>query len=350
MRSLCWGDATLDEQAREQFLEQVRAAAKPPPKSTNPADVSIGQVRKLRAYDDDRDSMLVLVVGVDEIHATATVVVVRSPADQATKRDLVLSREVTGFPFDTVVMVDVIAKVWTTQLDRTRTVGTLSALITDVAWHGHQLSSEEFASKAVEVGGEVGELDPHVGDHMWWLRGQTAEHLARLSDSCHQASLAPVVADPAILPSLIARESAADWEATIALIDAREVDDVIVTDETLTFSAVTLSEVRTSPDVLRLIQSHFMDAALRASVEHDPHVTTSAETFRAIPNREVPESFGGDPLVDLLSRSVDAGEACTHIWTSPHLWHAEENVRHLLINNIRHPLITEYNNRVEEMA
>lgn len=341
----------MREDVRKQILAQIHSAsgATSPRRLTAPAAVQVGQVRKLLAYDNDRDSMLVLVVGVDYSRATATVVVTSSPAEHATKRDIILRRDVTGFPFETVVMVDIIAKVWITQLDGTRMVGSLPGQFCDFASTAHRLPSDELASGAQEIGAEIGALEPHVGDHMWWLRGQTAEHLAKLSDSCHQASLAPVVADPAIVSTLIARGATADWAATIALVDACNAEEVIVTDETLMSSATALSTTRTSPDVLRFIQGHFMDEVLRASsVEHDSPRTSSAETYHSLPKRSIPIHLGDDPLLELVSNAVDHGEAGTHIWTSAHLWAEEKSVSHLVVNGIRHPLLAQFDARHEE--
>nr|MDT0522359.1 hypothetical protein [Streptomyces sp. DSM 41633] len=89
----------MTERARRGLTEQLAAASASKPLAlSGSASVVAGQVRRLRAYDDDMDSMLVLVLAVDSAAASATVVAVASPVDQATTRDIVVGRAGTGVP------------------------------------------------------------------------------------------------------------------------------------------------------------------------------------------------------------------------------------------------------------
>lgn len=333
----------MTERARRGLTEQLAAASASKPLAlSGSASVVAGQVRRLRAYDDDMDSMLVLVLAVDSAAASATVVAAASPVDQATTRDIVVGRAVTGFPFDLYLMVDGVATVWTTQLEGTPTVGALPDTLTEFALRAHRLSAEQFSIQAAEAGAEAGSLQVRTGDHMWWHRGRVAEHLGRLSDSCHHAALAPVVADPAILSTLIVRGDDTDWAATISMLDAYDADEIVVTEENWESSAAALSSAHAHPDVMRLIQGRFIDTVLRESRRPAVPLEPDVDAVDALPRRELPPSLGADPLARLVARTAASGHRATHVWTSPHLWREESTVTHVVVHGARHALITDY--------
>ena len=82
----------MNEELRDRLLGAIRAANQSAPvkKFETPSSVKVGQVRRLRAYDDDLESILVLLLHVDEEAGYSTVVGVISPKDEATVRDLVV--------------------------------------------------------------------------------------------------------------------------------------------------------------------------------------------------------------------------------------------------------------------
>lgn len=341
----------MPERSRRDLLQQrTTAATSKPLDLSGTATVAIGQVRRLRAYDDDMDSMLVVVLALNSSAGTATVVAAASPADHATTRDVVVRREGTGFPFDLYLMVDGLATVWTTQLQGTPTVGTLPHHVTEFAQHAHRLPTEQLSIHAAAAGAEAGTLTTQTGDHMWWQRGRVAEHLGRLSDSCHNAALAPLVADPAILSTLITRGDDMDWAATISMLDAYDAREVVVTDENWECSAAALSSAHAHPDVMRLIQGRFIDTMLRARRGPADDLDFDEQVVESLPERELPSGLLVDPLARLLSHAAASGYRSTHVWTSPHLWREETAVTHVVVHGSRHALITNYGVDAEEMA
>jgi hypothetical protein len=178
----------MNEDPRDRLLAAVKAANQSGPvEFDTPSSVEVGQVRRLRAYDDELNSMLVLVLHVEDVAGWAKLVGVTSPRDEATVRDLVVKRGTAGSPFDLVLQVDGVATAWATQLSETPLVCSLSKPIVDLARRAPRMTTQELATEADATGISTGSLRPQLGDPLWWEIGRTAEHLAKLTDPCHEA-------------------------------------------------------------------------------------------------------------------------------------------------------------------
>ena len=334
---------------REELLASVRQFGQTPRAAAvaKPVDVEPGQIRMLRAYDDDLDSMLVLVQSVDEDLSYAKVIGAISPVEDATVRNLVIERAYSEFQFDLALRVDAVATVWLTQLSATPVVGSVPPEVVDLARVAPRLSRFELARDAEALGLSTGSAVPQTGDPLWWSIGAGAEHLAKLSDSCHEALLREPVADPAILPSLIMRASRGDMSAAVSLKDAIDAGETVLTSEGWEACREPLARTQVrNPDMWRLLQLDFLESALRNSPELSAAPMENPQTrlagYRALPAGLV------DPLEDLVSISSEAGESSSRIWTSSHLWASPSRVIHSQIQGRNHALIAEFDESIEE--
>jgi hypothetical protein len=339
----------MNKRAQDRLLTAVRAANKSAPvKFGKPFSVEVGQVRRLRAYDDDLDTMLVLLLHVDDDVGTAKVIGVSSPSDEATVRDLVVQRGTAGLPFDVILRVDGLATAWTTQLSGTPVVGTLPDQIVDLARRAPRMTSQELATEAEAVAVSTGSLRPQIGDPLWWEIGRRAEHLARLSDACHEAMLKPPIADPAILPSLL-QGNDADQGAFFALCDALDKGAVLLSRESLESwgEALPPSNMR-NQDLLRLFERRFLQVALRFSTADTPMASGESAEPTVRPARDLPSSVSDDPLPRLVATCAHSGEQSTHIWTSAHIWRERQSVFHTTVGGHRHAILADIDKSTEE--
>lgn len=338
----------MDDDPRDRLLAAVRAANQSGPvKFDTPSSVEVGQVRRLRAYDDELDSMLVLLLHVDDDAGWAKLIGVTSPADEATVRDLVVQRETAGSPFDLVLRVDGVATAWTTQLSETPVVCSLPKRIVDLARRS-RMKTNELATEAEAAGISTGSLRPQIGDPLWWDIGRTAEHLATLTDACHEAMLKPAIADPAILPSLFLRGNEADQAAFFALCDARDKDAVQLSPESFESWGEFPRSNLCKQDLLRLLERRFLQDALRFATTDISMATVGSEEPTVRPARDVPSSLPGDPLARLVGRCAGAGEQSTRVWTTGHLWREESSVFHTTVGGHRHAILAEVGTLSEE--
>jgi len=334
---------------REELLASVRQSGQTAKAAAvaKPIEVQPGQIRMLRAYDDDLDSMLVLVQYVDEDLSYAKVVGAISPVEDATVRNLVIDRVYSEFPFDLALRVDAVATVWLTQLSATPVVGSVSPEVVDLACVAPRLSRSELARDAEAMGLSTGLAVPQTGDPLWWSIGAGAEHLAKLSDSCHEALLREPVADPAILPSLIMRASLDDKNAALALKDALASGQAILTSEAWEACREPLARTQVrDPDVWRLLQMEFLEGALRHSASSGSPPTESVEP-RLSGSRAMPAGLI-DPLEDLVAASSDSGNSSSRIWTSGHLWASPSRVVHTTVGSRNFTIISEFDAITEE--
>jgi hypothetical protein len=334
----------MSEDHKERLLAAVTAANQSSPvKFDKPLSVEVGQVRRLRSYDDDLDTVLVLVMHVDEDFASANVIGAGSPVDGATTRDLVVSRATSGFPFDLFLRVGGVATAWTVQLSGTPVVGSLPIRIVNLARRAPQMASHELAAEAEAVGISTGSLRPQKGDPLWWQIGRTAEHLARLTDACHEAMLSQTIADPAILPSLILRGDEIDRSAALALSDAVGSESVVLTAESWDSFGEALSDTKVrDPDVMRLLERGFLQGALHHSAMGSPVPTAQVEEPTKAPARNIPTGLARDPLSRLVARCAHSGERSTRIATSGHLWAEDSCVFHTTVGGHRHAILAEF--------
>lgn len=342
-----------DERLKDEILAAVNAARNAPPhRFQKPLEVQPGQVRQLIAYDNDSDSTLVLVLSVDEISATAKIVGVSSPAFDATYRDLVVDRSASDLPFELVIRSDGPATAWCVQLAATPQVGSINRSIVELAASASRMTNEQLASAAADIGIVVGQLRPRVGDHLWWSIGRASNNLARLTAECHEALVSEPVADPAILPSLVLRGDESDKSAAIALGDALAMEAIEDSQETWAaldeaFSATSVRD----QDTMRLLERHFLERLLKGSntigARRPKNINLELADLEAV--RELPAGLNRDPLLELLSRSAEAGSRSTRIWTAHHLWTGPNAVVHTVVGQHRHAVIGEYEIDAEEV-
>ncbi|RFZ47390.1 hypothetical protein MSS4_03388 [Mycobacterium marinum] len=344
----------MNEELRDRLLGEIRAAGQSRPvKLETPSSVEAGQVRRLRAYDDDLESILALLLHVDEEGGFATVVSVVSPKDEATVRDLVIDRASTGLPFDLVLRVDGVSTAWNTQLSGTPVVTSLPRPVTELARRGPRLSNDELATEAAALGIGSGELIPQAGDHLWWEIGRGAEHLARLTASCHEGLVKPPIVDPAILPSLLSNEDKADWAEAMAVIDAISSDRAELPPEAWDSCEEVLAQnhyrvvlapetVTRDPDSWRLVERRFLEAALRCPAAVAPSQSEPIGGPVVGPERDIPMGLTQDPLKRLVARAAQAGERSTRIVTIDRLWREEGSVFHTTVGGHRHAIIAEF--------
>jgi hypothetical protein len=317
-----------------------------------PVEVSPGQIRQLVAYDDNLDSALVLVLAVDEFAATAKVASVSSPVIDATYRDLVVHRSVSGFPFDFTIRSDGPASAWCVQLAGTPQVGSINPEIVKLAARAPFLNNGELAVASEEIGISLGPGRPRLGDHLWWSIGRSADNLARLTAECYEAMVSEPVADPAILPALILRSDETDKAAAMAMGKALARETIQDSPETWDAldNALAVTDAR-DQDAMRLLERYFLERFLKADstmATIGPEADNPAsQGFEVV--RELPENLDRDPLVELLGRSARAGNRSTRIWTAHHLWTTPSVVVHTVIGEHKHAVIGEFEIEAEEV-
>jgi hypothetical protein len=342
-----------DEQLKAELLAAVNAARNVPPhRFQKPLEVQPGQVRQLIAYDNDSDSMLVLVLSVDEISATAKIAGVSSPAFDATHRDLVVDRLVSDLPFELLIRSDGPATAWCVQLAATPQVGMVNRSIVELAASAPRLTNEQLASAAADIGIAVGRLRPRVGDHLWWSVGRASNNLARLTAECHEAMVSEPVADPAILPSLVLRGDDSDKSAAIAMGDALTMELIEESPETWAALDEALSATSArDQDTMRLLERHFLERILKGTntIGTLGEKISNPELADVKAIRELPAGLNRDPLLELLDRSARAGNRSTRIWTAHHLWTEASAVVHTVIGQHKHAVIGEYEIDAEEV-
>ena len=253
-----------------------------------------------------------------------------------------------GLPFDLVLRIDGVSTAWNAQLSGTPVVSSLPHPIVELARRGAHLSNEELATEAAVVGLACGELEPQAGDHLWWEIGRAAEHLARLTASCHEGLIKPPVADPAILPSLLTSEDKTDWAEAMAVIDAISSDRAELPPEAWDSCEEVLSRAVTrNQDSWRLVERRFLEAALRCSASEPPSHSEPIEEPILGPARDIPMGLTQDPLKRLVARVAKSGERSTRIVTIERLWREERNVFHTTVGGHRHAIIAEFD--IEEV-
>jgi hypothetical protein len=106
------------------------------------APVEAGQIRRLESMDVGvADPLLVLVTETDELHACATVMVVSPEVEMGTDADLALPRDLSGLPYDLIVLPDVVGPAWFVQLGPM--VGAANVITTDPSPAGIALRDME---------------------------------------------------------------------------------------------------------------------------------------------------------------------------------------------------------------
>jgi hypothetical protein len=342
----------MNDDLQDRLLAAVREANRTPPvKFEKPSSVEVGQVRRLRAYDDDLETTLVLLLRVDDEVGFATVIGVSSPSDEATVRDLVVPRGTLGLPFDLVLKVDGVATAWTVQLSETPVVCSLPSDIVDLARRAPRMASHDLATEANAIGISAGSITPQTGDHLWWQIGRAAEHLAKLAAPCHEALVKQPIADPAILPSLILRGNESDRVAAVDLGNALHSKSVEPSPEGLSaFRETFLNATPPDPDIMRLLQSHFLEDLLRQSVDESPAPSASSKESSFAVARNLPEGLNDDPLELVVARCDQSGERSTRVWTSSHLWMRTTSVLHTQVRSHRHAIVVEFGPSSKERA
>lgn len=94
-------------------------AQRPAQDTTATAAPAIGQIRRLDPMDPGAGSMLVLIVNTDPPHAAAQVLALSNEVEMGSDTDTVLPADVTGLPFDLLVLTDVTGPAWYVQFGRT---------------------------------------------------------------------------------------------------------------------------------------------------------------------------------------------------------------------------------------
>jgi hypothetical protein len=204
------------------------------------------------------------------------------------------------------------------------------------------LTNDALAMEAEAAGIVTGSQVPQAGDHLWWAIGRAAEHLARLTASCHEALVKPPVVDPAILPSLLSGENKADWAEALLVIDAVGADGAEIPPEAWDSCEEVLSHTVTrDQDSWRLVERRFLETALSRPAAASPsHSEPIGEPVLG-PGRDIPTGLTEDPLKRLVARVAQAGERSTRIVTIGRLWREERSVFHTTVGGHRHAILAE---------
>jgi len=143
------------------------------PNFTNQSELKVGQIRRLIDMELRNDSRLVLITSINRADDSVEVVLVNNMIEIATPRDILLSQQQTGAPFELVLLPDFTTRVWKQQLDSSPVFGNLDENKINV-WIYKNKSEIIIKANNSDIRGNY---LPEFADHVWLFRGKEIDAL-----------------------------------------------------------------------------------------------------------------------------------------------------------------------------
>ena len=147
----------------------------------NGTKIKAGEVRRLIDMELRNESRLVVVLSVNRLDKSAYVVLVNNMVEIATPRDVLLSKELTGAPFELALLPDFLTSVWEQQLETSPIFGKINYKQLEKWIQKNELIEdyfkENFSSQDLAIRGSY---IPEFGDHVWRFRSNEIDALNSL--------------------------------------------------------------------------------------------------------------------------------------------------------------------------
>jgi hypothetical protein len=142
----------------------------------NLPEIKVGEIRRLVDMELRNESRLVVIVSINRADESAEVVLINNMLEIATPRDILLSTQLTGAPFELVLLPDFTTRVWKQQLDSSPVFGNLDENEINV-WINENNSENIIKANNSDLRGIY---LPEFADHVWLFRGKEIDALNSL--------------------------------------------------------------------------------------------------------------------------------------------------------------------------
>jgi hypothetical protein len=142
----------------------------------NLPEIKVGEIRRLVDMELRNESRLVVIVSINRADESAEVVLINNMLEIATPRDILLSTQLTGAPFELVLLPDFTTRVWKQQLDSSPVFGNLEESEINV-WINENNSENIIKTNNSDLRGIY---LPEFADHVWLFRGKEIDALNSL--------------------------------------------------------------------------------------------------------------------------------------------------------------------------
>jgi hypothetical protein len=136
-------------------------------------EIKVGEIRRIIDMELRNDSRLVIIVSINRADESAEVVLVNNLLEIATPRDVLLSTQLTGAPFELVLLPDFTTRVWKQQLDSSPVYGSLDEDKIK-CWISENNSESIVKTNNSDLRGVY---LPEFADHVWLFRGKEIDAL-----------------------------------------------------------------------------------------------------------------------------------------------------------------------------
>jgi hypothetical protein len=261
------------------------------------------------------DPLLVLITEIDELNACASVMVLSPEAEMGSESDLVLPRDVSGLPYDLIVLPDVVGPAWFVQL-------------------GPAVSAANVVPASLSPAG-IALRD--MADSRWTWKETQLDALVALTAECRYQLLdgePATIADPAAFDLSVVgiKERTCMTLATVRLLGTRSIQistTALRVTPVAPASAAYESFVALSQTIQRYPSLVIRDAPTEADVVH------------------IDRDLVDDPLpraVSALLEKLDESVRCIRIASVSSLWsktnpNAEPGFFELMTNGKRHQVV-----------
>ena len=139
----------------------------------NITEIKVGEIRRIVDMEFRNDSRLVVIASINRADESAEVVLVNNLLEIATPRDILLSTQLTGAPFELVLHPDFTTRVWRQQLDSSPVYGNLDENEIK-CWINENNSESIVKTNNSDIRGVY---LPEFADHVWLFRGKEIDAL-----------------------------------------------------------------------------------------------------------------------------------------------------------------------------
>ena len=136
-------------------------------------EIKVGEIRRIIDMELRNDSRLVVIVSINRADESVEVVLVNNLLEIATPRDVLLSTQLTGAPFELVLLPDFTTRVWKQQLDSSPVYGSLGEDKIK-CWISENNSESIIKTDNSDLRGVY---LPEFADHVWLFRGKEIDAL-----------------------------------------------------------------------------------------------------------------------------------------------------------------------------
>ena len=141
-------------------------------------EIKVGEIRRLVDMELKNESRLVVIVSINRADESAEVVLINNMLEIATPRDILLSTQLTGAPFELVLLPDFTTRAWKQQLDSSPVFGNLD--VSEIqSWikenYIHDYNTESI--NGLNDSDKRGVYLPEFAYHVWLFRGKEIDAL-----------------------------------------------------------------------------------------------------------------------------------------------------------------------------